>query len=75
MEDVLVATSERDHRLASCVLDRDTRHRMHQVHFEVERNLGKDVVVPWRFTQLKEFEASPSGRCKHMHRPILSLLT
>lgn len=46
MEDVLVATSERDHRLASCVLDRDTRHRMHQVHFEVERNLGKDVVVP-----------------------------
>jgi hypothetical protein len=27
-------------------LDRDTRHRMHQVHFEVDRNLGKDVVVP-----------------------------
>jgi hypothetical protein len=27
-------------------LDRDTCHRMHQVHFEAERNLGKDIVVP-----------------------------
>jgi hypothetical protein len=52
--DVCVARSELDHRLASCVVGRDTRHMMPQVHFEDDRNLGMDIVVPLRFTHLDE---------------------